>query len=114
MVLDVDEDAVLFGCGEEGLVVCEGLDGGFGDQHMDLAFYGVEGDRVVRCVWREDRDCVAGGERVDGGLVGIGVDFVVGWVGGEGCVEAVVELRDVFMQMFACESRQLGFLFCRD
>ena len=55
----------------------------------------------MRCVWREDRDGVAGGEGVDCGLVGMGVDGVVGGVRGEGCVEVVVELGYVFVEVFA-------------
>lgn len=102
VVLDVDEDAMLFGGCEEGLVVLEGLDGGLGDQDVDLALDCVEGYGVVGCVWGKDGDSVAGGEGVDCGLVGEGVASVVGGVGGEGCVEAVVEVGDVFGEMFAC------------
>ena len=74
---------------------------GFGYQDVDFSFDCVEGDGVVGCVWREDRDGVAGGERVDCGLVGMGVDGVVGGVRGEGCVEVVVELGYVFVEVFA-------------
>jgi len=101
VVLDVDEDAVFGGRGEEREVVGKGLDCGFGDEDVDFSFDGVEGDGVVGGVWREDRDGVAGGERVDCGLVGMGVDGVVGGVRGEGCVEVVVELGYVFVEVFA-------------
>ena len=101
VVLDVDEDAVFLCGGEERLVVLEGLDGRFGDQDVDLAFDGVQGYGVVRCVWGEDGDGVAGGEGVDGGFVGGGVGLAVGGVGFEGGVEAVVEVGDVLCEMFA-------------
>lgn len=102
VVLDVDEDAVFLCCGEESLVVLEGFDRGFGNEDVDLALDGVEGYRVVRCVWGEDCDGVAGGEGVDGGFVGGGVGLAVCGVGFEGGVEAVVEVGDVLCEMFAC------------
>ncbi len=55
----------------------EGLDGGFRDQDVVFSLDGVERDRVVCCVWCEDCDGGAGGEGVDCGFVGGGVDFVV-------------------------------------
>ena len=89
----------------------EGLDSGFRDQDVDLAFYGIQSDGVVCCVWSEDCDGVAGREGVDGGFVGVGVDFVVCGEGGEGCVEAIVELCDVFVQMLTWKSGQLVLRF---
>lgn len=68
---------------------------------MDLALDGIESYRVVRCVWCEDRDCGTGGEGVNGGLVCFRVAFVVGRIRVEGCVETVVDLGDVFVEMFA-------------
>jgi len=68
---------------------------------VDTALNGVEGDGVVGCVWCEDRDCVAGGEGVDGGFVSFRVFGVVRGIGIEGCVEVVVDARDVFMEVFA-------------
>jgi len=41
VVLDVDENSMLFGGFQEGQVVGECLDRGFRDQDVDLAFYGV-------------------------------------------------------------------------
>jgi len=99
-MFDVDEYAIFLGCGEERLVVCEGFDSWFGDQDVDAALDSVEGDGVVGCVWCEDCDCIAGGEGVDGGFVSFGVFGVVRRVGIEGCVEVVVDERDVFMEMF--------------
>lgn len=53
---------------------------------------GVEGDGVVGGVGGEGCDCVAGGECVDGGFVGIGVTGrCVGREGGEVHVEVVVD-----------------------
>lgn len=60
VVLDVDEYAMFFCCGEEGEVVGEGFDGGLGDQDVDFSFDSVERDRVVGCVWGEDCYCIAG------------------------------------------------------
>ena len=62
---------------------------------MDLPFDGIESDRVVRCVRGKDRDCVAGGEAIDGGLVGIWVFGVVWRVRVERCIEAIVDFCDV-------------------
>jgi hypothetical protein len=78
--------------------------GGLGDQDVDFALDGVEGYRVVGCVWREDCYCVAGGEGVDCGFVGVWVAGGVGGVGGEGCVEIVVELGDVLVQVFTWDT----------
>jgi hypothetical protein len=85
-------------------VVREGLDGRLGYEDMDLALDSVESDWVVCCVWCEDSDSRAGGEGVYGGLVGIGVSFVVRGVGFEGGVKAVVDLGDIFVKMFAWKS----------
>lgn len=77
MVFHVHEDAMFFCGGEEGLLVLEGFDGGFGDENVDLAFNGVEGDAVMGCVWGKDRDGVSWRESVNGGFVGFWVALVV-------------------------------------
>lgn len=79
----------------------EGLDCRFGYQDVDSSFDSVQGNGVVGCVRGEDRNGVAGGERIDGGLVGFRVFGVVGWVGIEGGVEVVVDKGDVFVEVFA-------------
>ena len=100
VVLDVDEDVVGAGFGEEVLVLGEVLDGGFGDEDVDVAADGVEGDGVVGWVGGEDCDGVAGGEGVNGGFVGFWVvGGGVGWEGGEGDVEVVVDRGDVFLEV---------------
>lgn len=91
VVLDEDEDAVLFGFLEQVEVVGEELRRGLGDQDVDLALDGVQGDRVVGRVGREDGDGGAGLEGVDGGLVGFRVGLVVGGEGLERDVETVVD-----------------------
>jgi len=60
-------------CGDEVLVLGHGFYRRFGDEHVDLAFDGVERYRVVCCVWGKDRYGGARGKGVDGGLVGFGV-----------------------------------------
>ena len=78
---------------------------------MDFALDRVERYWVVRWIWSEDRDGVAGGEGVDGCLVGFWVALVVGWVRVKGRVEAVVRLRDVFIKVLAwrgCQCAVLG------
>lgn len=101
VVLNVHEDIVLAGFTQEFEVVGEELGGGFGDHDVDAAADGVEGDGVVRGVRGEDCDCGAGGEGVDGGFVGFRV--AGGGVGGEGfkgSVEIVVDLGDIFVEVF--------------
>ncbi|KAH6611314.1 hypothetical protein Trco_001334 [Trichoderma cornu-damae] len=102
VVLDEDEDAPLAGPARELGVVLQQLDGGLGDQDVDAALDGVQRDGEVRGIRREDGDGVAGPEEVDGGLVGVGVDSVVGREGVEGRVEAVVDLGDVPVEVFPC------------
>jgi len=76
---------------------------------VDAALDGVEGDGVVRWVGREDCDCIAGGEGVDGRFIGVGVaGGGVGGVGGEGDVEIVVGLADVLVEMVAWEGKSVG------
>jgi hypothetical protein len=100
VVLDEDVDALGLGPARQLLVVLEQLDGGLGDEDVDAALDGVEGDGEVRRVGGEDGDGVAGLELVDGGLVGVGVDRVVVGERVERGVEVVVDLRDVFVQVF--------------
>jgi hypothetical protein len=78
---------------------------------VDLSLDGIEGNRVVRCVWGEDRDCGTWGESVDGCFIGFGVAFVIWRVGVEGGVEAIVDLGNVFVEMFALSEGKLGFCF---
>lgn len=56
MVLDEDEDTVLAGFFEEREVVGKELGCGFGDQDVDLALDGVEGDGKMGWVGGEDCD----------------------------------------------------------
>ena len=100
VVLDVDKDAVLVGGVEEELVVGEGFHGGLSYQDVDFPFNGVECNGVVRSVGGKDCDGGAGGEGVNCSFVGFGVAFVVGWEGVEGGIKAVVDLGDVFLQVF--------------
>lgn len=83
VVLDEDVDALLVGALDELDVVLQQLDGGLGDEDVDAALNGVEGDGEVGGVRGEDGDGVAGAQGVDGGLVGFGVLLVVGGEGGE-------------------------------
>lgn len=101
VVLDEDEDVVPARGFQERNVFGEGLDGGLGDQDVDPALDGVQGDGEVSWVWGEDGDCGAFAEGVDGGFVGVRVGGVVGGEGGEGGVEVVVDLGDVFVKVFA-------------
>lgn len=66
------------GFGEEVKVVFQELNGRFGDHDMDLSLNSVQGDWIVGGIWREDGDCVARREGINGGFVGV-------WVAG-GCV----------------------------
>lgn len=68
---------------------------------MDATLNGVLGDGEVSRVRGEDCDGIAGAEGVDSGLVGIGIDLVVGRERVEGGVEVVVDLLDVLVEMFA-------------
>lgn len=101
VVLDVDEDAGFAGFVEQVLVLAEELHRGLGDHYVDLALNGVQGDRVVSGVGCEDGDGVAGGEGVDGCLVGVCIALVVGGERVEGGVEVVVGLGDVLLEVLA-------------
>lgn len=101
MVLDEDVDALFLGAADQLLVVLELLDGGLGDEDVDAALDGVEGNGEMGRVRGEDGDGVAGLEAVDGGLVGVGVFLVVGGEGVERGVEAVVDLGNVLVKMLA-------------
>ena len=80
-------------------MVLQQLRSGLGEQDVDLAADGVQGDLVVCGVWREDCDRGTGGQGVDGGFVGLWIDLVVCWVRVEGDVEPVVNFGDVLLQM---------------
>jgi len=99
VVLDVDEDVVFARFFHQVLVLGQQLDRGLGDHDVDLALDGVESDWVVSGVGGEDGDGIAWAECVDGGLVGIWVALVVCRKGVEGCVEVVVDVGDVLVQM---------------
>ena len=77
MVFDINEDIVLTGFRNEMVVLREVLDSRLCDQNVETATDGVESDGVVCCVWGEDCDGVAGGERFDSSLVGF-------WIAGGG------------------------------
>ena len=102
VMFNIDEDPVLLGRGKESLVVLESLDRWLSDEHVDFAFDGVESDRIVGGIWGEDGDGGTGGEGIDGGFVGIGVGGIVRRVRLKGGVEVIVDICDVFGQMFAC------------
>lgn len=101
VVLDEDVDALCARAPQQLLVVGQALDGRLGDEDVDAAVDGVEGDVEVRRVRGEDCDCVAGREGVDGGLVGSRVAVGVGGERVEGRVEVVVDLGDVAVEMGA-------------
>lgn len=101
MVLDEDEDVVFARGLDERDVFGEGLDGGLGDEDVDAALDGVDCDGKVGWVGGEDGDCGAFGEGVNGGFVGVGVGGIVGGERGEGSVEVVVDLGDVFVEVVA-------------
>ncbi len=108
VVLDEDVDALCLGPLDELLVVLEQLDGGLGDEDVDAALDGVEGNGEMGRVRGEDCDGVAGLERVNGRLVGVGVLLVVGGEGVERGVEAVVGFGNVLLQMLACGGDMLA------
>lgn len=93
-------------------MVLEQFGRGFGDENVNPALDGVKRNRVMRGVWGEDGDGAAGGERVDGGLVGFGIRGGVGGIRGEGGVEAIVDIGDVLLQMFACGGEKLKVSAC--
>lgn len=109
VVLDEDVDALFGGLLRQLDVVLQQLDGGLGDEDVNAALDGVEGDGEVRGIRCEDGDGVAGLELVDGGLVGVGVDLVVCRERVEGGVEVVVDLGDVFVEMFAYDLELDGY-----
>lgn len=82
-------------------MVFQALGCGLGDHYVDAALDGIQCDGEVGGIGGEDCDCGALGQGVDGCLVGIWVCLVVCWEGGEGCVEAVVDLADVAVQVVA-------------
>ena len=69
VVLNEAHHAVLLGDFRKIQVVSERLGCRLGDEHVDPFAHGVDGDRVVRRVWREDGDCVALLQGIDCGLV---------------------------------------------
>ena len=101
VVLDVDNDIVFAGFGEKIKVIAEELGRGLGDQNVDFALNGVQGNGVVGWVGSKDSDCGACGEGVDSGFVGFWVGGVIGGKGGEGDVEVVVDFGDVLLKMRA-------------
>lgn len=78
MVLDEDVDALFAGLLGQLQVVLQQLHGGLGDEDVDAALDGVQRNGEVGRVGGEDGDGVAGLEKVNGGLVGVGIDLVVG------------------------------------
>ncbi len=104
VVLHEDEDVVFARGLDERDVFGEGLDGGLGDEYVDTALDGVHCNGEVGWVGCENCDGGAFGESVDGGFVGVGVGGIVGGEGGEGGVEVVVNLGDVFVEVVALSS----------
>lgn len=103
VVLNEDVDALLLGLLDELLVIRQKLDGGLSDEDVDATLNGVEGNREMRRIGCEDCDGVASLEAIDGGLVGFGVLLVIGGERVERGIEAVVDLGDVLVQVFACQ-----------
>lgn len=101
VVLDKDVHTLFAGAPQQVLVMGELLDGGLGEKHMDAALDGVQRNGIVRRVGGEYGDGVAGGETVNGRLVGVWVLLVVGREAVEGGVEPVVDLGDIFVQVLA-------------
>lgn len=79
VVLDEHEDTMLARLLDQGQMVRKELSGGLGDEDVDLALNGVQGDREVSRVGSEDCDGRAGLESINGCFIGIGVLLVVGW-----------------------------------
>lgn len=77
VVLDVHKYVVFPGFLEQGEVVGEELGCGLGNEDVDAALDGVQGDGEVGGVWGEDGDGGTGLEGIDGRLVGFRVGFVV-------------------------------------
>jgi hypothetical protein len=107
VVLNVDKYSVLFCCLEEFLLVLESLDCWLGDEDVDLALDGIEGDWVMSGIGCEDGDSVTWGESIDCLLVCLCVSLVVRWEGLEGGIEVVVDVCDVLCKMLACDSSML-------
>lgn len=101
MVLHEDEDAMLPRLLEQFQVLGEELRRGLGDEDVDAALDGVEGDGIVRGVRGEDGECGSFGQSVDCGLVGVWVGGGVRRIGREGDVELVVYVGDVLLEMVA-------------
>lgn len=55
------------------------LSSGLGDEDVDLALNGVQGDREVGRVGGKDCDGRTRLESIDGCFIGIGILLVVGW-----------------------------------
>lgn len=77
VVLNENKDILLPCCLDEFLVMFERLDRGLGDQHVDAALDGIQGNWVMCRIWREDGDGIAGTQSINGGLVGIWVFGVI-------------------------------------
>lgn len=101
VMFHVDEDVVLDALFQQMLMFCEQFDGGLGDHDVDTFADGVEGDGVVGWVGSEDGNGIAGGEGIDGALVGFGVALVVFGKAVEGSVETIVDVGDILGQMLA-------------
>ena len=99
MVLDKDIDAFCGGAGDEFLMMRQELDGGLGEEDVNTALEGVEGDGVVRLIWGEDGDAIARFEGVNGGFVGVWILLIICRERAEGCVEIVVDSTDVCLKM---------------
>ena len=71
VVLDIDDGIMSDRFSEEILMVRKKLNRRFGEENMNALSDGVKGDRVMRCVGREDANSVAWVEGVDGGFVSV-------------------------------------------
>lgn len=102
MVLDENEDIVLPGGLDKQLVLLEMLDGWLCHKDVVAALYRIQRNWVMCGVGGENGDCAARCQSINGRLVRVAVTNVTLGVRLEGNVEAVVDLGDVLLQMFAC------------
>lgn len=83
-------------------MVFEEFDGRFCKKNMNFVFDCIECDWVVSWVRCEDGNCIIRFELVNCSFIGIWVFFVVGGKGVEGGFEFIVNLCNVFVEVFVC------------
>src|SRR5436190_5396444 len=65
VVLDINEDAILLSFTDQVLMFFNGLGSRFGNEYVNPPPNGVEGDGVMRRVWRENRNRITRLQCVD-------------------------------------------------